>query len=221
VSIGAFPPPPGGPEWKPWGERLNDYLRRVRSQLAFFETGDSAKDDGIILWDSTGYPVVSSGGEFKQIVLADGHGDFSVSSDFTYTASDTEYAITYTAGSGNEGFTQSGSRIIFEDTGYFLITFTAQIHSTSGSTVNFVFWPKINGTNVANGSTIRAALHQNSATTVVSRSAISHVTTNDYLEAFTATDDHSHASLKSFAANSIATESVCPATTLTIIRVHR
>ena len=70
MSIGAFPPPPGGPEWKPWGERLNDYLRRVRSQLAYFETGDSAKDDGIILWDSTGYPVVSAGGEFKQIVLS-------------------------------------------------------------------------------------------------------------------------------------------------------
>ncbi len=83
MSIGSSPPPPGGPEWKPWGERLNDYLRRVRSQLAYFETGDSAKDDGIILWDSTGYPVVSAGGEFRQIVLADGHGDFSLSSDFT------------------------------------------------------------------------------------------------------------------------------------------
>jgi len=221
VSIGAFPPPPGGPEWKPWGERLNDYLRRVRSQLAYFETGDSAKDDGIILWDSTGYPVVSADGEFKQIVLANGHGDFTVSSDYAYAASDTEYALTYTAGTGNEGFTQSGSRIIFQDTGYFLITFTAQIYSTSASTVEFVFWPKINGTNVANGSTIRAALHLNGATTVVSRSAIFHVNKDDYLEAFTATTNHSHGSLKAFAANSIATESVCPASTLTIIRVHR
>ena len=221
MSIGAFPPPPGGPEWKPWGERLNDYLRRVRSHLAFFETGDSAKDDGIILWDSTGYPVVSSGGEFKQIVLADGHGDFSVSSDFTYAASDTEYAITYTAGSNNEGLTQNGSQIIFGEPGHYLINFTAQIYSSSGSTVEFVFWPKINGTNVSNGSTIRAALHQNSATMVVSRSAIFSVNANDYLEAFTATTEHGHGSLKAFAANGIATESACPSTTLTIIRVHR
>ena len=221
MSIGVSPPPPGGPEWKPWGERLNDYLRRVRSQLAYFETGDSAKDDGIILWSSAGYPVVSAGGEFKQIVLADGHGDFTVSSDFTYAASNTEYAITYTAGSGNEGLTQSGSRIIFGESGYFLINFTAQIFSSSASTVNFVFWPKINGSNVANGSTIRSALHQNGATTVVSRSAIFEVNKNDYLEAFTATDNHNHASLKSFAASSIATESLCPSTTLTIIRVHR
>ncbi len=218
----SLAPPPLGPEWKGWGERLVEHLNRIRSRLAWKLSGDSAGDDGILLWDNdNSYPVVSVGGAFKQVVLANGHGDFTVSSDFTYTASDTEYAITYTAGSDNEGFTQSGSRIIFQDTGYFLITFTAQIYSTSASTVNFVFWPKINGTNVANGSTIRAALHQNGATTVVSRSALFHLNTNDYLEAFTATDNHSHASLKSFAASSIATESVCPATTLTIIRVHR
>jgi hypothetical protein len=221
VSIGVSPPPPGGPEWKPWGERLNDYLRRVRSQLAYFETGDSAKDDGIILWDSTGYPVVSAGGEFRQIVLADGHGDFSLSSDFTYPASNTGYAITYAAGSGNQGLTQSGSQIIFEESGYFLITFTAQIYSSAASTTNFVFWPKVNGVNVANGSTIRAALHQNASTTVVSRSAIFYLTANDYLEAFTATDNHTQGSLKGFAASSIATESLCPSTTLTIIRVQR
>jgi hypothetical protein len=218
----SLAPPPLGPEWKNWGERLVEYLNRIRSKLVFKQTGDSATEDGIILYDNVNqYPVVSVGGEYKQIVVANGHGDFTVSSDYAYAASNTGYALTYTAGTSNEGFTQNGSRIIFQDTGYFVITFTAQIYSTSASTVEFVFWPKINGVNVANGSTIRAALHLNGATTVVSRSAIFYVNKDDYLEAFTATTNHSHGSLKSFAANSIATESVCPASTLTIIRVHR
>lgn len=219
MSIGAFPPPPGGPEWKPWGERLNDYLRRVRSQLAFFETGDSAKDDGIILWDSTGYPVVSSGGEFKQIVLADGHGDFVISSDFTYTAADTTYLLSYTADSNNEGLPINGSRITFGEAGYYLVSFSAQVFSSSASTVEFVFWPKVNGTNLA-GSTIRTALHGNSETTVVSRSSIIQVSASDYLEVATACDSTS-GSLKAFAGSSISDEPACPATTLTIIRVHR
>lgn len=219
MSIGVSPPPPGGPEWKPWGERLNDYLRRVRSQLAYFETGDSAKDDGIILWDSTGYPVVSAGGEFKQIVLADGHGDFTITSDYAYAAANTTYELTYTAGSDNTGLTQSGSQIAFDEAGYYLVSFSAQIFSSSASTVEFAFWPKINGTNLG-GSTIRTALHGNAETTVVSRTAIIKINASDYLEVATAADSTS-ASLKAFAASGISDEPACPATTLTIIRVHR
>lgn len=218
----SLAPPPLGPEWKNWGERLVEYLNRVRSKLVFKQTGDSATEDGIILYDNVNqYPVVSVDGEYRQIVLSNGHGDFSLSSDFTYAASNTEYPVTYSASSDNSGLTQSGSRIIFQEAGYYLITFTAQIYSSAASTVNFVFWPKVNGVNVANGSTIRAALHQNAATTVVSRSAIFFLNENDYLEAYTATSNHTTGSLKGFAAGSIATESVCPSTTLTIIRVHR
>ncbi len=219
MSIGAFPPPPGGPEWKPWGERLNDYLKRVRSQLAFFETGDSAKQDGVLLWDTEGYPVVSSGGEFRQIVLADGNGVFTVSSDFSYAAANTTYELTYTAGSENTGFTQNGSQIIFEEAGHYLVMFSAQTYSTSSSTVEFVFWPKINGTNVE-GSTIRTGIHGNSRTTVVSRAGIFAVEANDYLEVATAATSTS-ASLKAFAASGISDEPACPATTLSIIRVRR
>jgi hypothetical protein len=218
----SLAPPPLGPEWKNWGERLVEYLNRVRSKLVFKQTGDSATEDGIILYDNVNqYPVVSVDGEYRQIVLSNGHGDFSLSSDFTYPASNTEYAITYSGSSDNAGLTQNGSRIIFQEAGYYLITFTAQIYSSAASTVNFVFWPKVNGVNVANGSTIRAALHQNSATTVVTRSAIFFLNENDYLEAYTATTNHTTGSLKGFAAGSLATESLCPSTTLTIIRVHR
>jgi len=214
-------PSPLGPEWKAWGERIVEYLNRARSRLVFKLSGDSASENGIILWDNVNqYPVVSSGGSFKQIVLADGHGDFSVTSDFTYAANGTTYAITYVGDSNNAGLTQNGSQIVFSETGYYLVSFSAQVYSTSGNTVEFSFWPSVNGTNIS-GSTIRTALHGNGETTVVSRAGIFHITANDYLEVKTATDDSTHGVLKAFAANGISDEPACPATTLTIIRVHR
>ena len=62
----SLAPPPLGPEWKNWGERLVEYLNRVRSKLVFKQSGDSATEDGIILYDNVNqYPVVSVGGEYK------------------------------------------------------------------------------------------------------------------------------------------------------------
>ena len=216
----SLAPPPFGPEWKGWGERLVDHLNRIRSKLVFKQAGDSANEDGIILYDNTNkYPVVSVDGAYKQIVLADGHGDFVISSDYAYAAADTTYELSYTADSNNEGLPINGSRITFSETGYYLVSFSAQIFSSSASTVEFVFWPKKNGTNMT-GSTIRAALHGNAETTVVSRAVIIHAIANDYLEVATACNS-TNGSLKAFAANGISDEPACPATTLTIIRVHR
>lgn len=219
MSYGIFPPPPLGPDWKPWGERLNNYLRRVRSRLEFKDADSKPNEDGVLLWDNTGYPVVSYDGSFKQIVLADGHGDFAITSDYSYAAADTTYELTFTAGSDNTGLTQSGSQIAFDEAGYFLVSFSAQIFSSSSSTVEFAFWPKINGSNLS-GSTIRTALHGNSETTVVSRAAIIKVSADDYLEVATACDS-TNGSLKAFAASGISDEPACPAATLTIMRMHR
>ena len=216
----SLAPPPLGPEWKNWGERLVEHLNRIRSRLAWKLSGDSAGDDGILLWDNdNSYPVVSVGGAFKQIVLADGHGDFVIGSDYSYTAANTTYELTFTADANNEGLTVTGSEIAFDEPGYYLVSFSAQIFSSSASTVEFAFWPKINGSNLA-GSTIRAALHGNAETTVVSRAAIIHANADDYLEVATACDS-TNGSLKAFAANGISDEPACPAATLTIIRFHR
>jgi hypothetical protein len=70
-------PPPYAPDNPDqWAEDLSDYLSRVRSTVAFKDADDKATNDGIILWDTDGYPVVSKGSEFRQIVLADGYGFF-------------------------------------------------------------------------------------------------------------------------------------------------
>jgi hypothetical protein len=122
MSIAQNPPPPLGPDWKPWGERLIDYLKRVRSKLPFFETGDSATEDGVMLWDTTGYPVISKGGEYRQIVLADGFGTFVSNTDQTTTAN-TATAISWDSMPLGDGVSMGtpSSRIVFEEAGYYLL----------------------------------------------------------------------------------------------------
>ncbi len=186
-------PEPHGDDWKTWGRRLMQHLGQVRSNLVQ-QTGDeSAAEDGTLMWDREGpYPVVSLDGEWRQLVVANGYAFFGQDADITAAAADTAYSITFDAPSMSSGITQGtpASRITFEEGGVYLLAFSAQITSTSSSTVAFRFWPRINGTD-ADGSTIVANLHQNDATTVVSRTAVFQVSAGDYLEVMWAVDNTS------------------------------
>jgi hypothetical protein len=201
-----------------WGRQLTQYLSLNLSKLAFKTADDNPSDNGIILWDEVnGYPVVSKNNEFVQIVLEDGQYAGAVTVDQTAASTNTAYALTYTA-SIAEGVTNGtpASRIVFEEAGQYMISFSAQISSTSGSTVNFWFWPRINGTDVT-GSTMKNALHQNGAVLVVSRSAIFDVNAGDYLEAMWAVD-----STSGFLDATVATAfaPAAPASTIAITRLH-
>ena len=211
------PPVPAG-EWRLWAERLGDWLMRTKNNLTF-KTNDRPTANGILLWDTAGYPVVSKDGFFRQIVLADGHGEFYINSDVTFATANTAQALTFTPGPNNHGLSLSGSEITFDEAGHYLVAFSAQIYSTSSSTVEFVFWPRINGVDAPN-ATKRNALHQNGSTLVVTRAATFTVSAGDTLEAIAAVSNTS-GSLKAFAANSIATEPATPSSTLSIIRLHQ
>jgi len=203
-----------------WGENLRRYLARALNQLDSVEDYSAASEDGILLYDRENqYPVVSKNGEYRQVVLEGGHATFIRSTDVTAAAADTAYSITYDAPSGNfkiDRDATNNERIVFEEGGEYLISFTAEIRSSSGSDVTFYFWPAINGTNVA-GSTMVNTLHQNGANLVVSRAAIFDVDDDDYLEVKWAVDSTS-GSLNSTAATSFAPAS--PASTLAITRIH-
>lgn len=215
MSREAPPPYPGDPSL--WAEDLNDYLVRSKQVIGQLTPDDKATQDGIFLWDSAGYPVVSKNGEFRQVVLADGHGDFAANSDVTFTGSAAR-DIPWTAIGTLHGVSLSGNNIVFEEAGHYLATFSAQIYSTSSSTVNFVFWSEING---SGAYAMRNALHQNGSALVVSRSAIFQVSANDELTA-RAFADSSSGSLKAFAANNLsAGEPAAPAATLSIVRLHQ
>lgn len=209
-----IPPKPHGNNWVNWAQRLAVYLTQTRDHLRHKLTGESAHDDGVILWDTANeYPVVSKNNEWRQIVLDDGRASLGIASDVTAAAANTAYALTYTG--TTDGITLNGSQIQFVEAGEYLISFSAQIASSSSSTVHFWFWPRVNGTDVA-GSTMKNALHKNNATLVVSRTALFTVSAGDYLEAMWAVDSTS-GKLDASAATAFAPAT--PASTLSITRV--
>ena len=215
-----IPPPPHGTLWSDWAERLNSYLVRTKDRLRQLTTGESASDDGILMWDRSGaYPVVSKNGEWRQIVLADGYGFLYNNSDITAAASDTAYAIDFTIGTGSGltiGASPNESRIYFDEGGEYWLSFTAQVYSTSSSALTFYFWPKLNGTDVPLGAT-RAVLAANGQTTPITKGAVFNVNSGDYLEAMWAISDHTKGSLEAFAATAFAPAS--PSVTLSITRI--
>jgi hypothetical protein len=198
---------------------LRRFLARTWDNLSFKSSDASPATDGIILWDASGgYPVVSKNGEWRQVVLADGYAVLGQDADITAAAADTAYKIALDD-IITEGITLTGSpltEITFVEGGLYKLAFTAQIASSTSSTVNFRFWPRLNGTNVT-GSTIVASLHNNGATIVVSRTAIFSVNANDVLNVMWATDSTS-GTLKAHAATAYAPAS--PSVTLVISRVQ-
>ena len=201
-----------------WAENLRRYLSKALNQLDARDDYATAAEDGILLWDREyGYPVVSKNGEWRQIVLEDGQYAGGITTDQTAASIDTAYALTYTS-SIADGITNGtpASRLVFEEAGQYMVSFSAQIASTSSSTVNFWFWPRVNGTDVA-GSTMKNALHQNGSVLVVSRSAIFEFAAGDYLEAMWAVDSTS-GFLDATAATAFAP--AAPASTIAITRLH-
>lgn len=211
-----------------WAQDIHAYLRDTNNAVVEPETilmqhqigGEKATVDGLLMWDTDGYPVVSKGGEWRQVVLADGYAILTQDNNITAAAINTAYAIQYDTPAFADGISLDPSnptRIVFAEAGLYRIGFTAQISSSSSATVDFRFWPKVNGVNVA-GSTIVASLHNNGATTVVSRDAIFAFAANDYLEVMWATDD-TNGFLEAHAATAYAPGS--PSTTLSISRVQQ
>ena len=211
--------PPIGDNIKNWGVNLNAYLRRQLPRLFFLTSSDNPSENGIILWDdANGYPVVSKNGEFRQIVLEDGHADFIITSDVTAASVNTSYKLTYDAMAHNHGITLGApaSRIVFEEAGQYVLSFSAQVSSTSSSTVHFYFWPSINGTNV-DDSAMTTALHQNNATLVTSRTQVFTLAAGDYLEVNWMVDNTSGFLNYTAAASP---RPALPASTLSITRLH-
>jgi len=202
-----------------WAENMRRYLGRALDQLGFKDASSSASENGVMLWDKiNGYPVVSKNGEWRQVVLEDGHGDFYIAADVTAASPSTAYKLTYTAEASNSGITlgSPATRIVFEEAGQYVISFSAQISSTSASTVHFYFWPSVNGADI-NNSAMTTAMHQNNATVVTSRTQVFTVAANDYLEVNWMVDNTDGFLNATAAASPVPN---IPASTLSITRLH-
>lgn len=218
MSYGATPPPVTE-NLTLWAQNIVRYLQRTLARLQFKTADASAAEDGAILWDAVnGYPVVSKGSAWRQIVLADGYAILGQGADITAAAVNTAYKIPLDLVTAS-GVTITGSpltEITFAEGGFYLLAFTAQCSSASSSAVNFRFWPRINGVDVS-GSTIVASLHNNGATMVATRSAIFSMAAGDVLNVIWATDSTSgylHAHVATAYAPS------APSVTLAITRVR-
>lgn len=67
MTIHNRPPAPAG-NLNTWAERLNDWLIRNRSKLAYYLGDESAHDDGILLWDAdNSRVVVSKDGSWEEL----------------------------------------------------------------------------------------------------------------------------------------------------------
>jgi len=213
-------PPVLGAEVREWAREVNLFLRRNLGRLFFKVDTDNPSENGVFLWDDTnGYPVVSKGNEFVQVLLEDGHCSLYRTTDVTAAAADTAYAIQYDTPTGNKSISLDGTdptKIVFDEAGEYLIMFSAQITSSSASTVNFYFWPRLNGTDAPNNTMVNS-LHNNGATFVVSRSAKFDVTAGDYLQVMWATSSTS-GFLDAQAVTAFSP--AAPASTVHITRLH-
>lgn len=215
-----IPPPPFGADWKPWGERLNTYLSRIRTLLSTRLPSDVAADDGILLWDRAGYPVVSKDGVFRQVVLADGYASLSRTTAQVATAINTAQAIGWDAPSFNSGIAldpTDNTKIVFEEDGVYLLAFAVELLSSSSNAKSGWFWPRIDGVDVP-GSTIKVTLSDNGHHIVMSRSAAFPMTAGSYLQAMWAVNDLT-LWIDAPAATAFAPSS--PAVTLAITRLRQ
>lgn len=213
-------PPVIGQDLAQWGRQLNLFLAKNLGKLIFKTPQDNPSDNGIILWDDVNeYPVVSRNGEFVQMILEDGHCSLYRTSDVTAVAANTAYAIQYDAPVGNKNITLDSvdpTKIVFAESGEYIIMFSAQITSSSASTVKFYFWPRLNGVDAPNNTMVNS-LHNNGATFVTTRSAKFDVTAGDYLQVMWAVDNTS-GSLDASAATAFSP--AAPASTVHITRMH-
>jgi hypothetical protein len=186
-----IPPPPLGPSWSAWGERLSAYLTQVRTKLSNLLPTDVASDDGILLWDRTGYPVVSKDGQFRQIVLADGYAQLIRTATQQAATANTAYGIAWDAMVFGDGITldpTDNTKIVFPEDGKFILSFSAELKSSSSNSKSIWIWPRINGVDT-NGTTMKTTLSTNNQDIVISRTAIFEMQAGQYLQAMFAVSD--------------------------------
>ena len=190
MSILDQPPKLINLNWLQWAQRTSAWLALTRSTLRQRLTGESAADDGVMLWDNTGYPVVSKNGVYRQIVLADGFGNFSATADIVAASPNTAYSIAFTASTADGGISLNASdntRIDFAEAGVYSLSGHLQLKSTSASTKTLYWWVAINGANTNHSE--RMSLHNNNGLHILGVSDQLNLAAGGYINVKGATDD--------------------------------
>ena len=191
------PPPPLGERWKVWGESINKWLIATRDKITNYKSGDSAYQDGLMMWRrSDNKVIVSYDGVWHPLNEGGGtnqgsYGMFYDTTNQTASAVDTAYGISWnnTAYSNNISIDGTdATKLNFSKSGTYHIVFSATIHSENASSKNIYFFPRIDGVDI-DGSTMMHTLDNNNNRKVVTRAGLFTITAGSYLQAMWATSD--------------------------------
>jgi len=70
MSVQYKAPEPYGDDWKSWARRLMIYLGQTRSAIVQQVGGETAAEDGYLMFDrGSARPVVSQSGAYKEVVV--------------------------------------------------------------------------------------------------------------------------------------------------------
>jgi len=117
------------------------------------------------------------------------YGTFSNTTDHTLTAINTATLVTLDSQPIVDGISiADNSKVTAPVTGIYAFDFSVQISSTSASTKNLWFWPRINGVDAA-GVTMKQSISSNGTTLVASRSGVFKLNMRDYLQIYWAADN--------------------------------
>lgn len=140
---------------------------------------------GEVEW--TGWAPNAGGGSISQTNLP--YGTFFTTSSQTVTAANTATIVTNWQEEDTNKMNVSGTKIYAEETGDYLIVWSAMLNKSNAASSEADIWLKVNGTNVANSNT-RGHLSGSDAETVLTASAILDLEAGDYFEvAFSSPSD--------------------------------
>lgn len=190
MSLVERPPAPGRTNFRHHAERLNDFLVRTKSKLAYYVAGDTPTEDGIVLYDRAGYPVISKDNEWRQIVLADGYAEVSRTTSQTATAANTVQNISFDTISGAGGITIDAidaTKIVFAEGGLYQLNGHLQLRSSSASAKTFYYWFALDGVDSAHSE--RETVHQNISSHTVGVNDLVSIPEGSHIQIRWAVDD--------------------------------
>lgn len=162
----------------------------------------------------------------KWIAFAGGSGagsyaEFFDTSQQTAALIDTAYPITWNGTDVTDGVSlnvSDTSKIEFTYGGIYHIDMSATIHSTSASSKDVWIWPRINGVDVANSSSMVNSLDTNNHRQTINRSGLFTIASGEYLQWMWATSD-TDLDLHGTAASAFGP--AVPSATVTIVQVDQ
>ena len=225
-------------------KKLSDYLFHELNRLSDVifnidvmrleqtnQTVDKARDGDIRYADGTNWNPGQGQNLYyyngtNWIAFAGGSGagsyaEFFDTSQQTVASINTAYPITWNGTDVTDSVSlnvSDTSKMEFTYSGIYHVDMSATIHSTSASSKDVWIWPRINGVDVANSSSMVNSLDTNNHRQTINRSGLFTIASGDYLQWMWASSD-TNLDLHGTAASAFGP--AVPSATVTIVQVDQ